>query len=248
MERKAFSFLRSFYEAAKELPEDQQAVFLMAVCDYAFTGEEPEIHGVAAAMFKLAKPNIDASLKKAAAGSVGGSNKQTASKPQANDKQTASKTEANDKQTESKSEANDKQTESKPQAIKDKGDRIKDKGKEIKEEEEKEEVEEEKTPQKYQPILEAWNDLPLANIRMISGKRLKMLQARIKQYSFEDVLKAIENIHASPFLLGQNQRNWQICFDWFILPNNFTKVLEGNYKEKQDAGGFTEQRIYGDVL
>ena len=216
MERKAFSFLRSFYEAAKELPEDQQAVFLMAVCDYAFTGEEPEIHGVAAAMFKLAKPNIDASLKKAAAGSVGGSNKQT---------------------------------ESKPQAIKDKGDRIKDKGKEIKEEEE-EEVEEEKTPQKYQPILEAWNKLPLANIRMISGKRLKMLQARIKQYSFEDVLKAIENIHASPFLLGQNQRNWQICFDWFILPNNFTKVLEGNYKEKQDAGGtgITEQRIYGDVL
>ena len=75
-----------------------------------------------------------------------------------------------------------------------------------------------------------------------------MLQARIKQYSFEDVLKAIENIHASPFLLGQNQRNWQIYFDWFILPNNFTKVLEGNYKEKQDAGGFTEQRIYGDVL
>ena len=98
----------------------------------------------------------------------------------------------------------------------------------------KEEVEEEKTPQKYQPILEAWNNLPVTNIRIISGKRLQMLKARIKQYSFDDVIKAIQTINNSPFLLGDNKRKWQVTFDWFILPNNFPKVLEGNYLPKED--------------
>ena len=98
----------------------------------------------------------------------------------------------------------------------------------------KEEVEEEKTPQKYLPILEAWNNLPVTNIRIISGKRLQMLKARIKQYSVDDVLKAIQTIHNSPFLLGDNKRKWQITFDWFILPNNFPKVLEGNYLPKEE--------------
>ena len=98
----------------------------------------------------------------------------------------------------------------------------------------KEEVEEEKTPKKYQSILEAWNNLPVTNIRIISGKRLQMLKSRIKQYSFDDVLKAIQTIHNSPFLLGDNKRKWQITFDWFILPNNFPKVLEGNYLPKEE--------------
>ena len=57
--RKGFSFLRSYFEAAKELPREEQADFLMAICEYAFDGKEPEIHGIASAMFKLAKPNID---------------------------------------------------------------------------------------------------------------------------------------------------------------------------------------------
>ena len=82
--------------------------------------------------------------------------------------------------------------------------------------------------------MEAWNNLPVTNIRIISGKRLQMLKSRIKQYSFDDVLKAIQTIHNSPFLLGDNKRKWQITFDWFILPNNFPKVLEGNYLPKEE--------------
>lgn len=87
---------------------------------------------------------------------------------------------------------------------------------------------------KYQPIIDAWNKLPVPNVRAISGTRLKQLQTRIKQFSFEDIVKAINSIHDSPFLLGQNQRNWQITFDWFIAPNNFPKVLEGNYVNRGD--------------
>ena len=132
--RNGFSFLRSYYEAAQELPAEDQAAFFMAVCKYALDGEEPEITGVAAALFKLAKPNIDASNKKADAGKVGGSRKQNASKTEANCKQTVSKTQANSKQ----SVENDEKTVSDiGYRINDIGDRSKDIGEKEKDKKEK---------------------------------------------------------------------------------------------------------------
>ena len=112
-ERKSISFFRSYYEAACLITDQtDRADFYHAIFTYVFTGEEPlYITGTPLAMFKLVKPNLDSSLKKAEAGAVGGS-----------------KSQANRKQSSSKTEANDKQNGSKPQAIKDKGDRIKDKG------------------------------------------------------------------------------------------------------------------------
>ena len=105
-ERKAFSFYRSYYEAAKDLPtKEDQADFLMAICLYIFDGVEPEIQGVASAMFKLAKPNLDTSVKRANAGQIGGSNNKKQNKTKAKEKQSESKIEANKKQSESQAEA-----------------------------------------------------------------------------------------------------------------------------------------------
>ena len=132
--RNGFSFLRSYYEAAQELPAEDQAAFFMAVCKYALDGEEPEITGVAAALFKLAKPNIDASNKKADAGKVGGSRKQNGSKTEANAKQTASKTDANSKQN---AENDEKTVSDIGYRINDIGDRSKDIGEKEKDKKEK---------------------------------------------------------------------------------------------------------------
>ena len=94
-ERKAFSFYRSYYEASKDLPtKEDQADFLMAICSYNFDGVEPEITGVASAMFKLAKPNLDTSVKRANAGQIGGSNNKKQNKIKANEKQNESQAEA----------------------------------------------------------------------------------------------------------------------------------------------------------
>lgn len=95
--------------------KEDQADFLMAVCDYGLNGTEPVTTGVTAAMFQLVKPNIDSALAKAVAGAKGG-------------KASRKQTEANDKQN--------KANESNLEPIKDKGLRIKDKG--IKEKEKKE--------------------------------------------------------------------------------------------------------------
>lgn len=86
---------------------------------------------------------------------------------------------------------------------------------------------------KLLPIVNKWNSLNLSKLINIKGNRLISLNARIKEYSLDDVMKAIESINYSAFLKGQNDRSWIITFDWFIKPNNFLKVLEGNYVDKE---------------
>ena len=88
-------------------------------------------------------------------------------------------------------------------------------------------------------VLDEWNSLSSFGIKQISrfnysSKRYQSLVARIKQYGIEDVLKAIDNIRHSDFLQGKvkGKRQWVITFDWFVLPNNFPKVLEGQYDNK----------------
>ena len=72
-----------------------------------------------------------------------------------------------------------------------------------------------------------------------------MVKARVREYGMEAMITAIKNISKSSFLQGKNDRGWVITFDWFIKPNNFTKVLEGNYndrgKEDDDHGTDSKQ-------
>ena len=84
-----------------------------------------------------------------------------------------------------------------------------------------------------QPIIDKWNALGLQNLKFINSgtKRHTMLQARIKEYGIDAIISAIESISNSSFLRGQNRKGWTITFDWLIKPNNFIKVLEGNYKD-----------------
>lgn len=87
---------------------------------------------------------------------------------------------------------------------------------------------------KLLPVIEAWNKLSLSKLVAIkpNTNRYKMLKARINEFGIEKVIEAIESINNSDFLKGQNDRSWVITFDWLIKPNNFTKVLEGNYLNK----------------
>ena len=86
-----------------------------------------------------------------------------------------------------------------------------------------------------QRVIDAWNSLNLNRITKIvdSTNRGKWLHKRIQDYGVEEILRAIENVRNSRFLMGNNKKGWQITFDWFIRPNNFPKVLDGNYNGKE---------------
>ena len=83
-------------------------------------------------------------------------------------------------------------------------------------------------------VIKKWNDIGLNVVRNIKGKRLDSLHARIKEYSKDDVLTVIENVKYSDFLKGNNNRNWTADIDWILKPNNFIKVLEGNYNKGKE--------------
>lgn len=82
-------------------------------------------------------------------------------------------------------------------------------------------------------VIEAWNQLPLNKVTTFKSgtKRHDALVARIRQYGIESVLEAVNMISQSPFLLGQ-KTDFIITFDWFVRPNNFIKVYEGNYLDR----------------
>lgn len=82
-------------------------------------------------------------------------------------------------------------------------------------------------------IKETWNSLNLSSIISIKNQRLKHTKARIKEVGEEEFIKAIESIKQSSFLQGKNDRKWTISYDWFINPNNFVKVLEGRYIDRE---------------
>ena len=86
-------------------------------------------------------------------------------------------------------------------------------------------------------VIEEWNklsDLGIVPIRNISNNRLKSLRARLEEYSENEIIQAIQLIRLSNFLIGKNDRNWKIKFDWLLNPNNFIKVIEGNYTDKEE--------------
>lgn len=106
MERAYFTFFKSFYDAISMLTDKAvQADAYRVLCEYALTGEEPDLSGVSdvvAAIFVMARPNIDTSRKKAESGKAGG-------------KATKSGGEADASEDEA-SESNDEANRSKPQA------------------------------------------------------------------------------------------------------------------------------------
>lgn len=226
-----FIFYGSFYEALAELPDDERLSAYDAVCKYAITGEEPELSGVVAAIFKLIRPQIDANQKRRENGRTGGRPK-TEQKP--NDNQTITKSEPNHNQTITKGEPSNNQTVTKGEP--------KEKGKEKVKEKEKVNIESmsydidrrtDVTTEDVDQVIQAWNTLPSSIpkvSKIITGsQRDKMLRARIREYGLTPVILAVEKIRASDFLCGRNKKGWTISFDWFIGPQNFPKVHDGNY-------------------
>jgi hypothetical protein len=90
--RDSMIIYRSFYEAIKGLPKEDQAEVWNAVYSYALDFVEVELEGMAKVVFTLIKPQLDANIAKYKNGLK---EKQKKSKTEAKDKQIISKPEGN---------------------------------------------------------------------------------------------------------------------------------------------------------
>ena len=81
--------------------------------------------------------------------------------------------------------------------------------------------------------IEIANTFGLSGTRLkINEKRKKSIKTLLKEYTIEEIFQAMDKVHVSKFLQGENKNGWQITFDWFINKANILKVLEGNYDDK----------------
>lgn len=106
--RDSVLFYRSFYDALKNIPSDERLKVYDAIMEYGMYDLDPDLDGVALAIFLLAKPQIDANNKRYENGC------------KAKKKRTRSETEANSKQDESVHEAKEKEKVKEKDNVKDK--------------------------------------------------------------------------------------------------------------------------------
>lgn len=83
----------------------------------------------------------------------------------------------------------------------------------------------------------------IQQVAIITSERRQAFERLVSQTGVnKDTLKqAIKNAAESDFLNGKGPKGWVASFDWMMMPQNFQKVLENNYRNKL----VTQQVQYG---
>ncbi len=71
----------------------------------------------------------------------------------------------------------------------------------------------------------------LPRVSTLTDKRRKAVAARIAEHGAASVTTVFDHIDRSTFLLGGGDKGWTCDFDWIFRPNNYVKILEGNYND-----------------
>ena len=85
----------------------------------------------------------------------------------------------------------------------------------------------------YSKLIAFWNEKTQGRwgtLRTIENNRRKMVRARIRTHGKETFAEAIKKACESDFL---STAKW-FTFDWLVCPNNFDKVISGNYDNHND--------------
>ncbi len=72
----------------------------------------------------------------------------------------------------------------------------------------------------------------IPKIVSISNRRKSWLVSRVKDYGIVAAYRVIINASRSSFLNGGGNQGFVADFDWMFRPNNFPKILEGQYNDR----------------
>ena len=238
MERNSFIFYKGWREAIKDLPDDIRLEIYESIIEYATTGNLRGLKPMANIAFNFIKLDIDRDTEKYMSivernksnGNKGGRPKsENPSKPKeprkpsglfGNPEEPRKPDNDYDNDYVGDNDSGSKKKETSP-----KGESKKD---------ELSLFPEEKID--WIRLMDFFNSTfkgKLPAVKSIDAKRKKAIKARIVQYNKQAIFDVFRSVLDSPFLLGQNDRNWRCDFDWIFKPTNFTKILEGNYNGKR---------------
>lgn len=90
-------------------------------------------------------------------------------------------------------------------------------------------------------LIEAWNAIVgakrIPKVAMLTEARKATLLTRYEELggTVDDWIKFCRRIAGSPFLTGDNDRDWMPNFDWCLKPANFVKIIEGTYDSRNPS-------------
>ena len=90
--------------------------------------------------------------------------------------------------------------------------------------------------QTAEKILELYHEHcpSLPKVLKLSDKRIKLVNARLKEYSEEQIIDVFDKAESSNFLKNGSGTWKGADFEWILNPNNFIKIMEGNYQNKTE--------------
>ena len=75
----------------------------------------------------------------------------------------------------------------------------------------------------------------LNKVSRMTEPRRKAVQSALQAVGQEKLKELFRKAEASDFLTKRNSSGWKAGFDWLMKPENYTKVLEGNYDNRNSA-------------
>ena len=105
----------------------------------------------------------------------------------------------------------------------------------------------------YNALMSTFNSMfegKLSKATSMTEKRKKAVSARAAEHGKQAIMTVFNHVLQSPFLLGHNDKNWSCDFDWIFRPNNFIKILEGNYDGNRNSknGRDSQQRKFNSAV
>jgi hypothetical protein len=102
-------------------------------------------------------------------------------------------------------------------------------------------------------MIDTWNRVLCPPVLVqLTTERSQRLQALLQEH-FENKLDLwssfCQEITRSSFLMGKGQRGWRAGLDWVLIPANFQKIREGNYRDADPSpDGSGEEKLSSEEL
>ena len=248
--RDSFTFYRSFMEGLENMNAEDFKTMVLAISHYAMDDRMPvDLNFWQEPLFISWKANVDASNKRRNNGLLGGRPpKDQTEKPLVSDEKPLV---TNTKPLVLDEKPNKNMKENKKEKKED--EREVETDREAESEEKKEDDNTLSFPKEndcrtasVQRVIDEWNKLSVLGVKQVStirteSSRYKMLCKRIADNGEQGVIDAINRIRGSDFLLGKKSE-FLITFDWFVKPNNFAKVADGNYDNRNSGSTAQDAR------
>lgn len=93
-------------------------------------------------------------------------------------------------------------------------------------------------PLTIEEVVEDWNEMAASTglplVRKITARRRKAFKVRLREYpDIADWRRAFLHIRNTPWMHGNNDRDWRADFDFLLQDKSFTKLTEEAYGQAQ---------------